>query len=373
MFGVCPPAGAELPWRWPAPPSPRQALEDALLKFLQRTPCLVDFSGGRDSSLVLAVCAHVARRAGLPLPVPYTRTFPGDGASEESAWQEMVVAHLGLKEWARVDATEDLRLLGERARRFACHYGVLFPAPMYVLTASFEAAKGGSHLTGEGGDNVFGNRRAWFARHAWESRRLMVVPAERRTVAAQLGPRPARRAHLYRKYRSTTSATGWLRPDARSEFARRLAQQQAGEPFDWRASLRWHLSLRAVAGFRHNCAAIASDYDVAHSDPLLDPGFVAALARSGGRLGFACRRDAMTFVAGDLLPLEVLERRTKAVFNGAYFTEAEREFARAWGGDGLDTNLVDPEALRAQWLKQVAPAPSFGLLQLAWTAERAPG
>jgi Asparagine synthase len=340
---------------------------------LRRPPCLVDFSGGRDSSLVLAVCAHVARRAGLPLPVPYTRTFRGERASQESGWQEMVVAHLRLKDWERVDSSEDVRLLGDRARRFSRRYGVLFPAPMYVLTASFEAAKGGSHLTGEGGDDVFGSRRAWFARHALESGLLRVSPGERRAIAAHLGPRPARRAHLYRKYGSTMPVAEWLRPEALCEFARRLAQHQAAEPFDWRASLRWHLRQRAVAGFRHNCAAIASDYEVAHTDPLLDPSFVAALARSGGRFGFGCRRDAMMFVAGDLLPVEVLGRETKAVFNGAYFTDAEREFARRWRGTGLDPNLVDTEALRAQWLKPVAPAPTFGLLQLAWLAERGNG
>lgn len=60
----------------------------------------------------------------------------------------------------------------------------------------------------------------------------------------------------------------------------------------------------------------------------------------------------MTFVAGDLLPVEVLERQTKTVFNAAYSTGAEREFAGDWRGDGLDTNLVDCEALRAQWLSR---------------------
>ncbi|MGH3092626.1 MAG: hypothetical protein ACRDOG_09935, partial [Gaiellaceae bacterium] len=46
--------------------SPRHSLEDAVRPALLRPPCAVSFSGGRDSSLVLAVAAHVARSDGLP-------------------------------------------------------------------------------------------------------------------------------------------------------------------------------------------------------------------------------------------------------------------------------------------------------------------
>ena len=72
------PAGVEVlanllfgPDEDPAPlPEPgglgvRGALEAAVLPALQRPPCLVSFSGGRDSSAVLAVAADVARRHGL--------------------------------------------------------------------------------------------------------------------------------------------------------------------------------------------------------------------------------------------------------------------------------------------------------------------
>jgi asparagine synthase (glutamine-hydrolysing) len=51
---------------------PRQALEQVVRNALQRPPCGVAFSGGRDSSLVLAVATHVARRDGLPDPLPIT-------------------------------------------------------------------------------------------------------------------------------------------------------------------------------------------------------------------------------------------------------------------------------------------------------------
>ena len=55
---------------------PLAAMESAILPALRRPPCLVSFSGGRDSSIVLAVAASAARRQGLSLPIPVTRAFP---------------------------------------------------------------------------------------------------------------------------------------------------------------------------------------------------------------------------------------------------------------------------------------------------------
>ena len=67
--------------------TPRVALEAAVLGALRRPPCGVAFSGGRDSSLVLAVATHVARREGLPDPIPVTRRFPDKPEAEESEWR----------------------------------------------------------------------------------------------------------------------------------------------------------------------------------------------------------------------------------------------------------------------------------------------
>jgi asparagine synthase (glutamine-hydrolysing) len=67
------PNAAALP-QSPAAPV-RDALENAMLPALRRSPCFVSFSGGRDSSAVLAVAVEVARRHGLPEPVPATMRF----------------------------------------------------------------------------------------------------------------------------------------------------------------------------------------------------------------------------------------------------------------------------------------------------------
>ena len=54
---------------WPTA-DPRPTLERILLGALQRAPCVVAFSGGRDSSALLAEATRVARVHGLEDPVP---------------------------------------------------------------------------------------------------------------------------------------------------------------------------------------------------------------------------------------------------------------------------------------------------------------
>ena len=96
----------------PAAPTVLAALERAVLPALRRPPCLVSFSGGRDSSAVLAVAAYAAARHGLPAPIPATNRFPGAAEADESAWQERVIAHLGLSDWLRLDLGDELDVVG---------------------------------------------------------------------------------------------------------------------------------------------------------------------------------------------------------------------------------------------------------------------
>ena len=53
-----------------APRDPRAVLEEEVLRGLQRSPCVVAFSGGCDSGGILCLAVHVARREGLPDPIP---------------------------------------------------------------------------------------------------------------------------------------------------------------------------------------------------------------------------------------------------------------------------------------------------------------
>ncbi len=56
--------------------TPLAALERAILPALLRPPCVMSFTGGRGSSLVLAAAVQLARSEGLELPVPATIQVP---------------------------------------------------------------------------------------------------------------------------------------------------------------------------------------------------------------------------------------------------------------------------------------------------------
>ena len=98
---------------------------------LLRPPCGVAFSGGRDSSAVLAVAAHVARRDGLPQPIPITKVFPDVPTAEEGSWQESVVRHLGLDDWQRVVIHDELDLVGPLATANLVAHGVVWPPTIH--------------------------------------------------------------------------------------------------------------------------------------------------------------------------------------------------------------------------------------------------
>ena len=101
--------------------TPLEALERAILPALKRPPCLVSFSGGRDSSTILAVAVRLARRQGLELPIPATNRFPVVGQSDDVEWQERVVVHLGLTDWIRTEYTSELDSVGPVVVRVEHH------------------------------------------------------------------------------------------------------------------------------------------------------------------------------------------------------------------------------------------------------------
>ena len=79
----------------------------------------------------------------------------------------------------------------------------------------------------------------------------------------------------------------------------------------------------------------------------------------------------MTSLFGDLLPEDVLDRRTKASFDGAFWNEPSRAFARRWDGSGVDDDVVDVDALRAEWSKESPDPRTYTLAQSVWLRTRA--
>jgi asparagine synthase len=359
------PLGADAPGAMTSggPGDPLAALEAAVLEALRRPPCLVSFSGGRDSSAVLAVAVRVARREGLPDPVPASIRARGAPAAQESRWQELVVRHLGVGDWLRPEFGDELDLVGPVAARALRRHGLLWPFNAHFHIPLLEAARGGSLLTGIGGDELF--RSATTPRAAAVlSGRVRPAAADARRAVAYLAPRGARRRWHAR--RGAERVHPWL-TDAGDEAGRRaLGAWEAAEPRRLPARMAHVRAARYLGIGTASLERLARDSGAAIHHPLLEEAVWAAVARSapaGGHLG---RTRAMTAVFGPLLPDELLARKDKASFDEVFFHDHSRAFAERWSGAGAPAGLVDAGALREHWRGELPRAQSFSLLQAAW-------
>jgi asparagine synthase (glutamine-hydrolysing) len=339
--------------------APRQALERSLLPALQRAPCLISFSGGRDSSAVLGVATHVARREGLPDPIPATLRFPSAEESAESEWQEQVVEHLGLADWIRVERTSELDCVGPVATAALARHGLLWPCNAHFHVPVIEAARGGSLLTGIGGDEMFGPSRWWYARRVL-GRRMRPRPRDVLAIGLALAPPLLRRPVIRRK---THIPYPWLLPDTVAELERGLARDEAAEPFGWRGRIEWRADRRYLHVGTACLAELGRAEDVVLSHPLFGGEFISALAALRGASRYRSRREAMDALFGDVLPPPVRSRSTKASFDGAFWHEHSRELVARWNGEGVDETLVNAELLRAEWLAETPDPRTYTLLQ----------
>jgi asparagine synthase (glutamine-hydrolysing) len=343
---------------------PLQALEDAVRPALCRPPCFVMFSGGRDSSLVLAVALQVARREGLPLPIPTTQVFPEQPDTDETEWQELVLRHLGVRDRHVQVFHGELNLLGPAVRESIRRHGLVAPSGCHLVVPTFEEAAGGSVMNGMDGDGLFNGGS--FARA-----RAVLLGHERPTlrtpfiVARGLSPRRLREVIARRR---DPNRLLWLRPDAQEELAALDAAEMATEPLSWPGYVGWWARRRHVIGRRQALELLAKTHDVQIVQPLLDRRFAAAVAAHGGRLGEGRRARALKVVSEGLLPDEVLTRQSKADFTGANWSNDAREFIQGWDGSGVPTDIVDPEALRAEWVTERPDVRTGLLLQTAWVA-----
>lgn len=355
----------QIPWPDDGALSVRRALARVLRRHLSAPPCVVSFSGGRDSSVVLAVASDVARREGLPLPVPATRHHPGVPELDEERWQRRVLDHLALRSWIRLPFTDELDVVGPVAQRVLRRYGVVWPAAAHTWIPLFGVAGGGTVLTGEGGDELFDPHRLSIVRQL-----AMGPPSRRRTraVARTLAPPAVRRRQAYRTHQAQVSP--WLTRTARNEVARLLADDDATAPMTMRPTLQRLLARRAWRTGARTFDRLAGDAGVRIAHPMLDPEVLVALHRSSGPWGYASRTRALQALFSDLLPADVLTRQGKVVFNRALFHRHSRELAASWAGDGLDAALIEKETLRDEWRREVPSFLSAPLLQEVWRLAR---
>lgn len=347
-------------------PEPRTALQRKVLTALQHPPCGVAFSGGRDSSTLLAIAVDLARREGLATPIPVTTIHPDAPETDESDWQELVIGHLDIDDWVRLTLHDELDIIGPLATPLLRRHGVFWPPMLYGDIPLLEVLRGGTLLTGEGGDEVLGiddHRIAPFTRVVRSPRTFQRRHLKQMAVAVT----PARvRAH--RDLQRPDTQAPWLKAPARAEMRAVMLEQQAAERLSYAASVRAGCRIRANVLADRNEDLVAREYDVELMSPFTDPFIVESLARDGGRLGRGDRTTVLRWLVGDLLPDAVLSRTSKALFNDTFLTDHTREFARRWSGAGVDPELVDVGVLRERWMSEDFEGLAASLLQAAWLA-----
>ncbi len=350
--------------------SARGALEASLLRALLRPPCLVTFSGGRDSSALLACAIQIARREGLLEPIPVTALFAGAPETREDDWQALVVRHLGCSEWIRREFRDELDLVGPVADAIMRRDGLPYPYNLHLLAPMIDEARGGSFVTGLGGDQALhpaGRGLDVLARRARPSFRAVA------RIAVDVGPRPLRRAML----RSRVALTfPWLRQEANERLSRAWLEDQVRLPFRWNERLRELWRSRFMRLTVRRLDALGTRAQAAVHNPFAEADFVFALARQAGTAGFTSRTVAMRELFDDLLPEALIGRATKASFNDVLWNRHTRSFVGGIGEDELERALaelhldtiVDPRALTEHWGGGAPLANSFLLLQACWLA-----
>jgi asparagine synthase (glutamine-hydrolysing) len=315
--------------------------------------------------VLLAAAVTLARREGLPLPVPITLSYPDAPDTDETRWQKVVLNHLGVTDRIVLTVHDEHDPLGPVAAPVLLRHGLVWPPNVAPTVRMMTMARGGVLLTGEGGDETFGLKRVTPLTKVLKSRGL-VSPGVYGDMLGMLAPAALRRrAALRDRY-----VRPWLRPDVETMLSQRDATDMAA--FALHAGRNtWQFATRRSTRIAYETVRVlGADMDVTYVQAFAEPELVAAVAATGGFFGWTGRTATMRALFGDLLPREVLERRTKALFANAVFTRRTREFARRWNGSGVDTDLVDPEALRDTWLSVDPHAPSMSLLQQAWLAQR---
>jgi hypothetical protein len=349
--------------------SPLDVLERVLLDALLEPPCVIGFSGGRDSSALLAVAMRVSRREGLDAPIPVTKVYPDVPSTDENSWQELVVRWVGVEEWVRNEYYDELDLLGPAAIESLRRHGPLWPATAHNREPTLALARGGCYVDGQGGDEILGEFRITPLTQVLARTRPLDRRARRDTLYA-LAPARLRRGVASRQVERSADRT-WLRPEVAAWYKETSIDDVL------RASLRYPRAVHQTANRRaaqtsmRNLDAVGRSLGVRYVHPFFDQEFLAALGVFGGGLGFPSRTATMHALFSGLLPDELNAREDKVYFNNAFIHGYSRAFLDTWDGTGLDTDLIDSDALREVWSQPVIHGGTFQLMHAAWLATHA--
>jgi asparagine synthetase B (glutamine-hydrolysing) len=345
------------------PDDPLVGLEQAILPALLRDPCVVSFSGGRDSSAVLAVATALARREGLPAPVPATNVFPDAPRSDERASQELVIAHLGLDDWVRVELRDELDCVGPLALSILQRHGLLWPFNAHFHHPLLAVARDGTLLTGIGGDELLGTSQ-WARAALVLAGGVRPVPRDVVRVLLAVAPHGVRREVLRRRW-SNTPWLPWLTEAANAELLKASAAELAAEPLRWSSRWAWWRRRRETSVGIQSLERVAADCHAAIEHPLTAHSFVASAGRLASRRHVYDRASAMRALFSKVLPARIVERESKAAFGAVFWGRHSRSFGPAAVETAAELETVDANALRTLWATEAPDAHSFLLLQAA--------
>lgn len=334
-------------------------LADVLIPALGRPPCLVSFSGGMDSSFLLAAAARTARRLALPDPVPITWRFTRAPAADESDRQDAVVAAIGLGEHIVLAAGEDLDLLGPVATEFLTRFGLRSPANLFLHLPLIAAAAGGSLITGAGGDQVLVGHAA--SRPSARGLRRAVVRA---VPPRMLAPVVRRRDRLF----------PWLTPGAARRITTRYLAERRGRPASGLARMRYEATGRALALTAAGLSEMGRHFDTVVRNPFLDVGVQAAFAGLLADRPGARRPELLTAASAGELPSVVTTRHPKARLHQVFIRSTTADFIRRPPDPAALPPGVDPAALHAFWSSSPGSTATGLLIQHLWLQQHpAPG
>ncbi len=362
------------PRRSPLPPAglriagpPRCVLDELLIGALAASPCYVLFSGGRDSSVILAAATQAARAHGLPEPIALTARFGALPTTWETDWQERVVRHLNLSEWVRFEAGDQRDALGELATGALLRHGPFWPPNAHSILRYARQVGAATMLSGGGGDELL-SRWDWARVPLRQVARLRPRRRALKWGAYYCLPRRVRQ-RLPRDNRPMRLP--WLTEEAHAALTERQLAARKGPPPTNAAALERFIESRYLECVRGTIDAFVATTPARLVEPFYDVRLMRSVVAAAPAQGFATRTAALEALFSDLLPTEVLRRATKAEFSAAVWGPATRAFARDWDGRGLDERLVDPSRLRAQWARERPDGRSLMPLQGAWYAQRA--